>query len=73
MSRTAFISTTTEGVDLLNYANSQAGQDTEKGGAVIAANLGAPTYYQWWYRDPTNPCSGQGFNFTNGWCVTWLP
>lgn len=38
-----------------------------------AANVGAPTYYQWWYRDPSNTCSGQGFNFTNGWCVDWLP
>ena len=38
-----------------------------------AANVGVPTYYQWWYRDPPNTCSGSGFNFTNGWAVTWLP
>jgi len=38
-----------------------------------AANLGAPTYYQWWYRDPANACTGNGFNFTNGWEVSWLP
>lgn len=38
-----------------------------------AANAGIPTYYQWWYRDPSNACSGQGFNFSNGWEVTWQP
>jgi len=37
------------------------------------ANAGAPTYYQWWYRDPANSCSGSGFNFTNAWAVTWQP
>jgi len=37
------------------------------------ANVGAPTYYQWWYRDPLNLCSGSGFNFTNGWAATWQP
>jgi|GEM_PF-2721065 len=36
-----------------------------------AANMGSTTYYQWWYRDPMNPCSGQGFNFTNAWSVDW--
>jgi len=36
-----------------------------------AANVGAPSYYQWWYRDPQNTCSGQGFNFSNAWAVTW--
>lgn len=38
-----------------------------------AANVGTPTYYQWWYRDPGNACPGDDFNFTNGWCVNWLP
>ncbi|MFT7669222.1 MAG: hypothetical protein ACI8X5_001922 [Planctomycetota bacterium] len=38
-----------------------------------AANMGSATFYQWWYRDPANTCSGQGFNFTNAWTVTWLP
>lgn len=35
------------------------------------ANSGAATYYQWWYRDPSNTCTGSGFNFTNGWTVDW--
>ena len=38
-----------------------------------ATNVGAPTYYQWWYRDASNPCTGAGFNFSNGWMVTWKP
>jgi len=38
-----------------------------------AANAGMPTYYQWWYRDAMNPCTGSGFNFSNGWTVEWAP
>ena len=34
-------------------------------GAGQAAN------YQFWYRDPSNTCTGAGFNFTNAWTVTW--
>ena len=34
-------------------------------GAGQAAN------YQFWYRDPSNTCSGGGFNFTNAVSVTW--
>ena len=34
---------------------------------------GVETNYQLWYRDPANTCSGTGFNFSNGWTVTWLP
>ncbi len=37
------------------------------------ANLGAPTHFQFWYRDPDNNCSGQGFNFSNAWTVTYQP
>jgi len=32
---------------------------------------GASTNYQFWYRDTANTCNGGGFNFTNGWTVTW--
>ena len=34
---------------------------------------GVPTNYQFWYRDPSNMCSGAGFNFSNAWTVVWLP
>jgi len=34
---------------------------------------GSPTNYQFWYRDPTNTCTGSGFNFTNAWSVSWMP
>jgi hypothetical protein len=37
-----------------------------------AANVGAATFYQWWYRDPASTCSGADFNFTNAWRVTWI-
>ena len=40
-------------------------------GAV--SNVGAVTNFQFWYRDPQNACTGTGFNFTNGWAVTYLP
>ncbi|MFT7484739.1 MAG: hypothetical protein ACI9F9_000583 [Candidatus Paceibacteria bacterium] len=35
------------------------------------ANIGSPTNFQFWYRDPSSTCSGAGFNFTNGWTVTY--
>ena len=34
---------------------------------------GGTTNYQFWYRDPSNTCSGSAFNFSNAWTVTWLP
>ena len=40
-------------------------------GIGASNNPGTPTYYQFWYRDPSNTCSGDGFNFTNAWCVNW--
>ena len=48
---------------------------TDFGGAPFGsvANIGAPTNFQFWYRDPQNPCSGAGFNFTNAWTVTYQP
>jgi hypothetical protein len=38
---------------------------------AFSYGAGIPTYYQFWYRDPQNPCTGAGFNFTNAWCVVW--
>ena len=37
------------------------------------ANIGAPTNFQFWYRDPQNTCSGAGFNLSNAWSVTYQP
>lgn len=34
---------------------------------------GVVTNYQFWYRDPSNLCSGSGFNFSNAWTVAWVP
>ncbi len=37
------------------------------------ANVGTPTNFQFWYRDPMGgPCGG-GFNFSNGWTITYTP
>lgn len=33
---------------------------------------GDTRYYQFWYRDPSGPCSGQ-FNVSSGQAVSWLP
>lgn len=35
------------------------------------SNPGAETQFQFWYRDPSNTCSGAGFNFSNGWSVIY--
>jgi hypothetical protein len=39
------------------------------------ANTGSATQFQFWYRDPAATCATAlpGFNFTNGWTVTWTP
>lgn len=45
--------------------------DFQGGPFAAVANSGAPTNFQFWYRDPSNTCSGSGFNFTNAWTVTY--
>jgi len=37
------------------------------------ANMGSATNFQFWYRDPQNSPCGTGFNFSNGWTVTYQP
>lgn len=37
------------------------------------ANMGAPTQFQYWYRDPGSACTSSGFNYSNGYSVTYLP
>ncbi len=40
-------------------------------GAIPAA--GAMRHYQVIYRDPASSCTGAGFNYTNGYSITWTP
>jgi hypothetical protein len=44
---------------------------TSQTGFGVNATSGGTKHYQYWFRDPANPCGGQ-FNFTNGWAVNWL-
>ena len=39
----------------------------------VANSGGAPTNFQFWYRDPANVCSGAGFNFSNAYSVVYTP
>ena len=43
---------------------------TSQGGFGDNASAGATRNYQYWFRDTGNTCGG-GFNFTNGYSVTW--
>ena len=36
------------------------------------ASVGATWNYQFIFRDPANGCGSGGYNYTNGWEVTWL-
>lgn len=46
------------------------GAATQSGFGAFASSA-VTLNYQYWFRDPGNPCGG-GFNFSNGWVVTWL-
>ncbi len=37
------------------------------------ANMGSASNFQFWYRDPQGSPCGNGFNFSNGWTVTYQP
>lgn len=47
--------------------------DWNGAGFGSVANVGGLTSFQFWYRDPDNPCTGEGFNFSNGWALTYYP
>ena len=47
--------------------------DWNGSGLGSVANAGAPTNYQFWYRDPQGSPCGNGFNFTNAYSVTYQP
>lgn len=40
-------------------------------GLSASATPGATINYQLWYRDSQSSCGLGGFNFSNGWTVTW--
>ena len=46
------------------------GMVTQSGFGANAA-AGQALNYQYWFRDTGNTCGAGGFNFTNGWAVTW--
>jgi hypothetical protein len=47
--------------------------DWNGAGFGSVANLGSPTNFQYWYRDPQGSSCGTGFNFSNAWTVTYTP
>jgi len=40
---------------------------------AVSNGIGVQTNFQFWYRDPSNGCSGAGFNFTNAVSVIYTP
>lgn len=47
-----------------------SGSTTQTGFGVNAVS-GSSLNYQYWFRDPGNPCNNGGFNFSNGWVTAW--
>jgi len=48
-----------------------SGGTVSRSGFSVFAHAGQTMNYTWWFRDPSNQCNGGGFNFANGWSVTW--
>jgi len=65
-----------DGILCSNSSLRYAVNSTDAAGNVTQSGFGANAVtgqtlnYQYWYRDTGNPCGG-GFNFSNGWVVTW--
>jgi len=57
----------------LRYAvnGTDANGNVSQSGFGANAMSGQTLNYQYWYRDTGNPCGAGGFNFSNGWSVTW--
>jgi len=72
------LSTVTAGDGVLcsNSSLRYAVNSTDANGNATQTGFGANAVpgqslnYQYWFRDTGNTCGG-GFNFTNGWAVTW--
>ncbi len=60
-------------VQVTNVGGTTTFTDWTGAGIGTISNVGVPTNFQFWYRDPSNTCSGSGFNFTNAWSLTYLP
>ena len=55
---------------MVSDATGAAAYGPDQFGSHHHAVPGATLFYQWWYRDPSDPCGG-GFNFSNAVAVTW--
>ena len=53
----------------VNYLDA-SGSVTQSGFGANATS-GTTLNYQYWFRDPANTCGMGGFNYSNGWVVTW--
>lgn len=60
-------------VQVTDASGSTTYSDWNGAGLGSVANSGAPTNYQFWYRDPMGGPCDSGFNFSNAWTVTYQP
>lgn len=60
-------------VQVTNAGGATVFHDWNGAGFGSVAAMGAETYFQFWYRDPQGSPCGSGFNFSNGWRVSYLP
>ena len=74
------VSPTQRGAVFFTDAMGQAAQTEFRGQpfSATAQGPGSTSYYQYWFRDRSNPCqnppgTSAAFNFSNGYEVIWLP
>jgi hypothetical protein len=58
-------------VQITDASGATTFSDWNGAGFESIANAGVPTQLQFWYRDPSSPCAGTNFNFSNGYSVTY--